>query len=288
MSSTNSGSTAAGPTRAPSNRATNAGSANARPAGASSAGASSAGTRPAGASSAGTSSTDAGSTDAGLRAAAALRDPARAALYAYISASDDAVGRDEAAGAVGLSRGTAAFHLDRMADDGLLDVEFRRLSGRTGPGSGRPAKLYRRASAPISVSLPARRFDIVGEVLAEAIERADAAGLPIRTAIQQVAAEIGADAAADSPDLTAALEASGYEPRTEAGGDVVFGNCPFHELKANHTEMVCHLNVELVRGMATQSGCGCHVEQDPSAGRCCVRIRNSEMARTDDAQEQFS
>ena len=52
---------------------------------------------------------------------------------------------NEAAASVGISRALAAFHLDRLVKDGLLIPEYRRLSGRTGPGAGRPAKLYRRA-----------------------------------------------------------------------------------------------------------------------------------------------
>ena len=57
------------------------------------------------------------------------------------------MGRDQAAQGVGVPTHTAKFHLDRLVDEGLLEVEFRRLSGRTGPGSGRPAKLYRRSDA---------------------------------------------------------------------------------------------------------------------------------------------
>ena len=63
------------------------------------------------------------------------------------------VSRDDVAGALGLARATAAFHLDRLVADGLLDIHFERRSGRTGPGAGRPAKLYRRSDVPVEVSL---------------------------------------------------------------------------------------------------------------------------------------
>ncbi|MET1019993.1 MAG: helix-turn-helix domain-containing protein, partial [Microterricola sp.] len=105
----------------------------------------------------------------GIGAISALDDPARRALYELITGSAESIGRDAAATALGLSRSTTAFHLDRLADAGLLSVEFRRISGKTGPGSGRPAKLYRRAPGELSVSLPARHYDLAGELMAEAI-----------------------------------------------------------------------------------------------------------------------
>src|SRR5438132_1715833 len=76
---------------------------------------------------------------------AALAEPVRRALYLYVAGQNDVVGRDQAASALGMSRRLAAFHLDRLVDAGLLEVSFRRLSGRTGPGAGRPSKLYRRS-----------------------------------------------------------------------------------------------------------------------------------------------
>ena len=91
---------------------------------------------------------------------AALAEPVRRELYEYVVAQQDAVGREEAAAGVGVAVHTAKFHLERLVQDGLLDVEFRRLTGRSGPGAGRPAKLYRRSDTEWSVSLPARRYDL--------------------------------------------------------------------------------------------------------------------------------
>lgn len=49
--------------------------------------------------------------------------------------------RAEAADAVGVARTLAAFHLGKLVDAGLLEVAHRRLTGRSGPGAGRPAKV---------------------------------------------------------------------------------------------------------------------------------------------------
>ena len=85
-----------------------------------------------------------------LAALASLNEPMRRRLYGYLADQDTGVSRETAAAALGLSRSVVAFHLDKLADLGLLDVEFRRPEGRGGPGAGRPAKLYRRAAGEIS------------------------------------------------------------------------------------------------------------------------------------------
>src|SRR4051794_845431 len=167
---------------------------------------------------------------------AALAEPLRRRLYRYVARSPAPVGREEAASAVGVPVHTAKFHLDRLVDDRLLEVEFRRLTGRTGPGAGRPAKLYRRAERELAVSVPERHYDVLSEVLA----RAAAASVDRRGPVDKVAAgvargrgrEIGsADLAAGRGDppldrLAAALEDVGYEPAVEAGR-LVLENCPF-------------------------------------------------------------
>src|SRR6476619_5878053 len=112
----------------------------------------------------------------GVAAVAALAEPTRRRLYEHVVRQAQAVSRDEAAAATDVPRATAAFHLDRLVDDGLLEVQFERRSGRTGPGAGRPAKLYRRAECTVSVSLPERRYDLAGELLAAAVVEADRSG----------------------------------------------------------------------------------------------------------------
>lgn len=209
--------------------------------------------------------------DVAVEAAATLRDPARSRLYDVVLQHDGAISRDEAAQAVGMPRSTVAFHLDRMVEAGLLEVEYRRRSGKGGPGAGRPAKLYRRSSHVIALSLPERRYDVVGDVLAGAVEEAQEDGLSISEAVARVAREAGARAARGHTSLLEALSAGGYEPHAEENGDVVFGNCPFDELAGQHRDLVCTLNLNLVRGMADVCGCEDLVEQDATAGRCCVR-----------------
>ena len=55
---------------------------------------------------------------------AALDEPVRRALYRLVAAAPDAVGREDAAEAVGVARHVAKFHLDRLEADGLLESEY--------------------------------------------------------------------------------------------------------------------------------------------------------------------
>lgn len=204
-------------------------------------------------------------------AVAALADPVRRGLYRL--AADRAIGRDEAADALGIPRTTAAFHLDRLADAGVLTVSYARRSGRTGPGAGRPAKLYRAAAGDLSVSIPERHYELAGDVLAAAALRADEAGIPVREALTTEAYAAGAAIGAAHDDLESALTACGYEPRAEASGDLVLDNCPFHALATRHTALICGANVELVRGMGAATGDPRTPVLAPAAGRCCVHVR---------------
>ena len=225
-------------------------------------------------------------SDADLAALAALGDPLRRRLYRFVGGQDHPVGRDEAAEGVGISRSTAAFHLDRLVDDGLLDVEFRRLTGRQGPGAGRPAKLYRRAAREISVSLPARRYELAAALLAAAVSESTGTGAPVGAALERLAHERGTQMAGTVSGHTGrrttraavaraaakALAAEGYEPRAGAG-EIVLGNCPFSAVVADHPELVCRMNLALLEGFtAALSEGGVTARLRPTDGACCVRL----------------
>ena len=103
-----------------------------------------------------------------LEALALLTDPVRRSAYQVVAdAGGEPVGRDEVAAALGVGRTLAAFHLDKLVDAGLLEASFARRTGRSGPGAGRPAKLYRRAAGEHVVSVPPRAYLSAAELLAE-------------------------------------------------------------------------------------------------------------------------
>jgi predicted ArsR family transcriptional regulator len=212
----------------------------------------------------------------------ALADPIRRALYHFVARQPGAVSREQAAQGIEVPRHTAKFHLDRLVDEGLLTTEFRRLTGRSGPGAGRPAKLYRRTRKEISVSLPHRRYDLASQVLADAVERA-LDGTPMADAVHDAADNAAAvvleawppDDATDLTRVAGVLTRLGYEASHD-GDAITLGNCPFDRLSADHRELVCGMNRHFVESLDRRLGCD-HLEVidvQPGPG-CCVRIAQS-------------
>ena len=214
-----------------------------------------------------------------------LRDPVRRALYLHIAARHGAVGREEAAKAVGVARGVAAFHLDKLADAGFLEVSFQRPGGRRGPGAGRPAKLYRRSSREHAVSLPPRDYELVAHVLADALAEGAAEPTEAVDAVAQRRGEEigagyrireshGADSAPGLEDVSYILTALGYEPQLDRE-EMRLANCPFHSLAQRHTGIVCRANAALIGGILR----GLYAHQfvavlEPSAATCCVVVKS--------------
>jgi predicted ArsR family transcriptional regulator len=191
-----------------------------------------------------------------------LTDPNRRALYEYVTRAARAVDRDEAAAGTGIPRQTAAYHLDRMARLGFLDVHFSRRSGKSGPGAGRPAKFYRVASSEIDATVPPRRYLLAARIMLDALSR--------HTDVNVVAREAGVKAGEEGLDV--ALEATGYQPIQE-GDEISFENCPFHQLVVANRELTCSLNLALVGGMLEGAKSPGSARLEPREGRCCVRVR---------------
>ncbi|MFL5688442.1 MAG: helix-turn-helix transcriptional regulator [Chloroflexota bacterium] len=230
-----------------------------------------------------------------VEAIAALAEPTRRALYDLVSGSDEPVGRDDAVTALGISRELAAFHLDRLVAAGLLKPEYRRRSGRTGPGAGRPAKLYRRTDEALEISLPPRHYDRAADLMAIALRRvANGAGLEaLAWTARDAGAALGAAARGRIVDETAGMPAAprlvevlddaGYEPLVEPDGTVCLRNCPYGAVAADHRDVTCGMNLAWAEGVVDGIGIAdVQVELAPEPGRCCV-VFHGEMERLPDA-----
>jgi predicted ArsR family transcriptional regulator len=219
---------------------------------------------------------------------AALNDPIRRSLYLFVANSAELVSREQAAAAVGVQKTLAAFHLDKLAGEGLLEFEFKRLTGRTGPGAGRPSKLYRRSQRQIDVSLPPREYDLAGSLLAAAIGAAETSGKTVRKELELAAYDFGRrlgeqatarcgprpSKAKQRDALLDVLREHGFEPRT-SGRDVVLANCPFHALAQQFTELVCGMNLHLMEGVRSVLDISDRELQprlEPEPGQCCVKF----------------
>jgi predicted ArsR family transcriptional regulator len=226
-----------------------------------------------------------------ISAIAALNEPIRRALYAYVSQAVGPVGRGEAAGAVGIARELAAFHLDKLLDEGLLDVEYRRISGRSGPGAGRPAKLYRPSGRQVQVILPERRYDLAARLMAEGLDdpKGDPAAAVDRAARRfgQALGEEACHGLGRRPGASRLLEKAcevlrehGFEPvRTES--EIRLRNCPFDAIAKDHTALVCGMNLALAEGLVAGLGAeGIDVRLDPLPGACCVALSGGRKRRS--------
>ena len=210
-----------------------------------------------------------------------LADPVRRQLYRFVCSQDQPVSRDQAAQAVGVARHKAKFHLDKLEAEGLLEADYVRMTGRAGPGAGRPAKRYRRGRSEFAVILPARDYELAGHIMADAIADSARTGTPIFEALSTAAAVHGATIAAAATDRPSSADAAleiavriltdhAYEPR-RIDRTVVMANCPFRTLAVAHTDLVCRLNHSLLTGFA--DSVAPHLldaRLEPAEDRCCV------------------
>ena len=220
-----------------------------------------------------------------VRAVAALDDPQRARLYRAVRDAAAPVTREEAARQVGISRKLAAFHLDRLVDAGLLEASYDRPAGAA-VRIGRAPKRYSISDVELEISVPERRYDLVGEILVDALAVPRPDETPTE-AVDRVAYErgyqLGADARANrrlgrlGPErattvLVELLADLGFEPASAAGG-IVQRNCPFQRLAQRAPTLVCGMNRGLVEGMLDGLGASRLTAMlGPAEGRCCVVV----------------
>ncbi len=212
---------------------------------------------------------------------AALDDPVRRALYFLVAERRGETSRDTAARGVGVSRALAAFHLDKLVHSGLLEVTYRRLGRRRGPGAGRPAKLYRRAHEQLTISLPPREYELAAALFAETVT-----GGKAKTLLERVARRVGRRLAAQRRKrgrraLVGVLERHGYEPSTASDGTILLRNCPFDALARVHQEVVCNMNRALIHGFkAGTSLTGYQIVATSRPGECCALLRPTAKGRS--------
>ena len=223
-----------------------------------------------------------------LEALAALREPIRRRLYRYVERRIVPVSRDDAAQAVGVSRAMAAFHLDKLVELGLLRAGYRRLSGRTGRGAGRPSKLYRRSRREFTVTVPFRNHELLARLLAETAASSDhdpatdgvahrygrSLGARGRKRISSRATPQRLDVC-----ISDVLEDMGFEPVNTDAGDVWARNCPFDPLSRRYPTVVCETAIEFVGGIVAGVGAdSVEVSREERPDRCCVVLRPASPA----------
>ena len=230
---------------------------------------------------------DSSELDRRIAGIAALDQRLRRDLYRLLTAADGWTTRDEAAAALDVPRSVVAFHLDKLADAGVLEVRFERTTGRSGPGAGRPSKLYRPRHEEVAASVPDRRYDLAGSLLASAVAESERSGAPVADCLSAAARAAGhaigagaRDAATVAPDddwrarIVELLARHGYQPEIDVADEIVLANCPFHRLAEEHRDLVCGMNLDFLDGVIDGLGRDepVNARLDPAPGVCCVRV----------------
>ena len=221
-----------------------------------------------------------------------LGEDLRRRMYLYVREQTKPVSRDEVAQAVGVSRKLAAFHLDKLAEEGLLSYQYQRPPGRSGPGAGRPAKVYRPSDVQLEVSIPERNYDLVGRLLVDAIRTESPSDEP-RAHAFETAREAGMNLGekvrreerlrppGNERTLAVAsnvLSDHGFEPARK-GDEVILRNCPFHELSRYAPDVVCGMNQAFIEGLLRGLGNETvDAALEPKPGQCCVTLRARQRA----------
>ena len=214
----------------------------------------------------------------------ALADGVRRKMYQFVRDQPGPVTREQVAAGTGTSVKLAAFHLEKLLERGLLRAHYQRPGSR--PEGGRPAKLYEPASEEVAVSLPERRYDLMGEFLAGAVS---AGGDAVRARARELAYQRGFEAGegykAEShlrrpgrertmAAAAAVLSGLGFEPQPGDDGEVWLRNCPFDALASREPDVVCWVNEALVAGVLDGlGGRGVTASLDRGVSRCCVVLR---------------
>jgi predicted ArsR family transcriptional regulator len=215
---------------------------------------------------------------------AALDQPLRRDLYRMLADSDGWLTRDDAAAGLDV----AAFHLDKLVDAGVVEVRFERTTGRSGPGAGRPSKLYRLAADELTASVPERHYDLAGSLLATAIAESTRTGAPVDKCLHAAAHAAGKELGEEAADAVRkargqserrravmdVLARHGYEPALDRRKVIALANCPFHRLAEQHRDLVCGMNLDFLKGLLAGIGQTDRLTArlEPAPGYCCVRI----------------
>src|SRR5438067_1309861 len=185
----------------------------------------------------------------------AVGDPGLRAALLWARGQAQPIAADELAAAQGVHRNVARSRLERLVGAGLLVASYERRTGRSGPGAGRPAKIYAVPPQLESIEFPARRYEALMGLLVDALapegrpERLRAVGFEFGRQLGRTAKLRPAKRVRTGVErMCAAVRALGYQATlvevNDGGAVIATPTCPLRPLVRAHAEAA-----ELDRGM---------------------------------------
>jgi predicted ArsR family transcriptional regulator len=184
----------------------------------------------------------------------ALGDPRRARIVEELRAAAGGLDATELAGRVGLHPNTVRWHLEILADAGLVGSA---PAPRRSPG--RPRILYALEPEPAEHGTDEHR--LLATVLTGALASADDGAARAEKAGEAwgryllakgpLARRIDDGAAVE--EVVELLDGQGFEPSVSAG-EIHMARCPFHALAESQPEVVCAVHKGLITGALSAVG----------------------------------
>jgi predicted ArsR family transcriptional regulator len=210
----------------------------------------------------------------------AVGEPELRDALLFARAQPRRISADELAAAQQVHRNVARSRLERLVKAGLLVVGFERRTGRSGPGAGRPAKVYAVTPELAAIEFPARRYESLLGLLVDAIPAANKTG-----ELRAVGAAFGrqlADSARLRPARTLqagfermceAVRRLGYQASvaevTDRGAVILTPTCPLRPLIRTRPD-AAEIDRGMWSGLATRALEGATVESVACETRDCL------------------
>lgn len=189
-----------------------------------------------------------------------LGDPTRRSIYLTVRESADSVTAAQVAAKFSIHANVARHHLDRLADEGYLEIALRRPEGKNGPGAGRPAKCYSSTDKEIELQFPSRRYELLADLLIRVVQRLE----PERAS--EIAAEVGREYGVELASTLEVPDAAGFDSvlatvqqamvnvgfavdTNTSSRQLLMSHCPFGRTAFDHPEVVCSLDRGIVNGL---------------------------------------
>jgi predicted ArsR family transcriptional regulator len=190
----------------------------------------------------------------------------------------------ELAELVGLAPNTVRLHLDQLVDAALVARARAEPTGR-----GRPREVYTAvAGADVTEGAYRELARLLAETLASVGPAAEPAAMATgRTWGSELVAQSGDDDVAAASNererVVALMDDLGFEPRlAQDEGAVEMHHCPFHQVAAQHSDVVCGLHLGLMQGALSQLGSSVHatrLEPFVTPGVCLAHLGAGPPAR---------